>query len=399
MLLLRMYIIEPVCKQFKITPRYYNNYFSLLGSTAKFTIHRQADDGTLEELLPTTSAPFGWTSVENEIKQFLEKIAGEGILEYLEKLDKTEYLLIMKDFENKTMDFGSGYKHVRIKLPLLFLRCVNERNLGGLSKTLQNSKYRDTVTYKNFKLCFKPLEFENLFQNVIDGMIECVSNILAEKDFYNVNDIIMVGGLSNSQFIQKALREKFKTRRFITPEEPELAVLKGAVYFGHLPKAISRRAACYTYGVQIFRKFRQGEDPEDKKITFNGLEQCKDVMYPLVKRGKRIEPGCLYSVECQSSIPYQESIQCGIYVSNCDNPQFVDEKGCRLLGEVTVMLPRGVTNAELEETIIFGETEIIFRVKELHTGKVFGTAIDPLEYKTSSERLTCTCFVKQKQIR
>lgn len=91
---------------------------------------------------------------------------------------------------------------------------------------------------------------------------------------------------------------------------------------------------------------------------------------------------------------YQEKIQCGIYVTTCDSPTFVDENGCRLLEKVTVMLPRGVANADLEETIIFGETEIIFRVKELNTGKVFGTAIDPLEYKTVSESLTCTCFVK-----
>lgn len=334
------------------------------------------------------------TSVKNEFEKFLETVAGEGILEYFAKTNKAGYLKIMREFEMKTMDIGSWNEIVRIRIPLQFDHCVKERNPGGLSKALKNSKYRDTVTYKNLKLCFKFSEYVKLFQNAIDGLIECVANILAEKDFADINDIIMVGGLSNYQFFQKALREKFKKRRFFMLKEPELADLKGAVYFGHLPNAISGRAARYTYGVQIFRTFRPGEDPEDKKNTFNGLEQCKDVFYPLVKRGKRIEPGCIYSVECQSSIPYQKLIQCGLYVSTRDSPQFVDEKDCKLLGKVTVKFPLGVPNADLEETIIFGETEIIFRVKELNTGKVFGTAIDPLEYKMSSESLMCTCFVK-----
>lgn len=363
----------------------------LLGSAAEFTIHRQANDGTLEELLPTTSVPFGGTSVNKEFEKFLEAIAGKGILESFARDHFNLYLDLMNDFEFKKRDFSST--KVRINIPLEFENYVNEKNGVRLAKALHNSYYRNTVTYKNYKLCFNLSEFEKLFRNAIDGIIECVANILTTKEFDDVNYIIMVGGFSNCGIVKKALREKFKTRRFIIPIEPDHADLKGAVYFGHLPNSISRRAARYTYGVQVCHKFRPGEDPEIKKIKVNSLELCKDVLYPLVKRGERIEPGCMYSVVCQSMF-YQEKIQCGIYVSNCDGPTFVDENGCRLLGKVTVMLPRGVANAELEETIIFGETEIIFRVKELNTGKVFGTAIDPLEYKTVSESLTCMCFVK-----
>lgn len=346
-------------------------------------------------MLLTTSAPFGGTSVDKEFEKFLETIAGEGFLESFAREHFENYLDMMKDFEFKKRYLCPGsYSTVRIHVSLQFDKYVKKKIGVNLAKALQNSYYRDTVTYKNYKLCFKLSEFENLFRNAIDGIIKCVANILTTKEFDDVNYIIMAGGFSNSRIVQKALREKFKTRRFIIPIEPQFAVFKGAVYFGHLPNSISRRAARYTYGVQVCHKFRPGEDPEIKKVTVNSLEQCKDVLYPLVKRGERIEPGCMYSVVCQSFMSYQEKIQCGIYVSNCDSPQFVDEKGCRLLGKVTVMMPRGVAYAEIKETIIFGETEIIFRVKELHTGKVFGTAIDPLEYKTSSESLTCTCFVK-----
>lgn len=349
----------------------------LLGSTADFTIHCQAKDGTLEELLPTTSAPFGGTSVNKEFEKFLETIAGKGILESFAREHFESYSNMMNDFEFSNR--YSLYTRVRIKITLEFDKYVKKKNGVGLEKALQNSHYRNTVTYKNYTLCFDISEFEKLFRNAIDGIIECVANILTTNEFDDVNYIIMVGGFSNYGIVEKALREKFKTRRFIIPIEPELAGLKGAVYFGHLPNSISRHAARYTYGVQVCPKFRPGEDPENKKIKVNSLELCKDVLYPLVKRGERIAPGCMYSVVCQSIMFNQKKFECGIYVSSCDNPKFVDENGCRLLGKVAVMLPRGESNAVLEETIIFSETDIIFRVKDLNTGRVSETAIDPLK--------------------
>uniref|UniRef100_K1PQ01 Heat shock 70 kDa protein 12A n=1 Tax=Magallana gigas TaxID=29159 RepID=K1PQ01_MAGGI len=230
------------------------------GGTVDITVHKKADDGTLEELIPASGGPSGGTSVDKEYEKFLEKIGGE----------------------------------------------------------------------------------------------ECT-------------------------VIQKALREKFKSHRFIIPMEPGLAVLKGAVYFGHLPNAISRRVARFTYGVQICPKFKPGEHPENKKITVGDVARCKDVLHPFVKRGEQIKPGFEISTVCHSLKPQQGKIECGIYISDGENPKFVDEKGCRLLGKLTVTIPQGVYNAEIEEVIVFGETEITFRARQLESGKLFEAVFDMLD--------------------
>lgn len=369
-------------------------FLSLLGSTADFTIHRQADDGTLEELLPTTSVPFGGTSVDKDFEEFLEKIWGEGIVKSFAKINPENHAHMMKCFEERKMTYRLSDSVKRVSVSIYdFAKLVRE-TVGCPYKALQNSVYKDSVTLERFRLHFNTSVFNIFFQNAINGIIECLANILANKDFDDVSDILMVGGFSNSHIVQNALREKFKTRRFFITNEPGIADLIGAIYFCHLPKAIPRRAARYTYGVQICRKFKPKKDPENKKITIKGLEQCKDVLYPLVKRGQRIEPGCTFSVECVTILPNQESIQCGLYVSKSDNPQFVDQKDCTLLGKVTVQLPQGVSNAEIEETIIFCETQIIFRVREINTGEVYKTAIDILECKMSSEHLTGMFFLK-----
>lgn len=331
----------------------------------------------MEELYPATGGPLGGISVDGEFEKLLEIIAGTNILKsFAAERSMEDYLNMLRDFEAKKRD-SSGQKLIRIVIPLKLDSYIKEKIPGGLSKALQKSIYKESITYKNYKLCLQLSEFQKLFQNAIDGIISCIANVLANKDFDDVRNIIMVGGFSECKFVQAALREKFKTRHFIIPAEAGLAVLKGAVYFGHLPNAISRRAARYTYGIQICRKFKPGEDPEDKKVTVDGKERCKDVLHPLVKRGERIEPGCEYPVVCKSLKPSQGKIECGIYVSKEVNPKFVDEKGCRLLGKVTVQLPPGV-NAEIEEMITFGETEITFRARQLETGRLFETSFDML---------------------
>uniref|UniRef100_A0A8W8KYD9 Heat shock 70 kDa protein 12B n=1 Tax=Magallana gigas TaxID=29159 RepID=A0A8W8KYD9_MAGGI len=370
------------------------------GGTADITVHKQTKDGTLEELYPATGGPLGGISVDGEFEKLLETIAETNILKSFAERSMVDYLTMLKDFEAKKRDNSeakntdsseakrpdNSKEKVRIVIPLKLDKYVKEKIPGGISKALQKSIYKDSITYKNYKLCLELSEFQNLFQNAIDGIINCVAKVLANKDFDDVKNIIMVGGFSDCKFVQTALREKFKTRHFIIPAEAGLAVLKGAVYFGHLPNAISRRAARYTYGIQICRKFKPGEDPEHKKIIVGGMERCKDVLHPLVKRGERIEPGCEYPVVCHSLKPSQGKIECGIYVTKEVNPKFVDEKGCRLLGKVTVQLPPGVNNAEIEEIITFGETEITFRARQLETGRLFETTFDMLDENSNSKK-------------
>lgn len=316
--------------------------------------------------------------MDKEYEKFLEKIGGEGILQSFARINMEDYLNLFRDFEFKKREVKMDSK-LRIKFPLAFDGYVKERNSGGIKKVLQNLEYGDNADYKNYKLCLDPSVFLTFFQRATDGVVKCMEDILANKKFDDVRDIILVGGFSECTVIQKALREKFKSHRFIIPMEPGLAVLKGAVYFGHLPNAISRRVARFTYGVQICPKFKPGVHPENKKITVGDVARCKDVLHPFVKRGEQIKPGFEISTVCHSLKPQQGKIECGIYISDGENPKFVDEKGCRLLGKLTVTIPQGVYNAEIEEVIVFGETEITFRARQLESGKLFEAVFDMLD--------------------
>jgi hypothetical protein len=53
----------------------------------------------------------------------------------------------------------------------------------------------------------------------------------------------MVGGLSESEYVQKSMQTAFPDINVLIPEDPELAVMKGAVLFGFNPSVITARVA------------------------------------------------------------------------------------------------------------------------------------------------------------
>ena len=350
-----------------------------LGGTGDITVHKQADDGFLEEVIPATGGPIGGTTVDRAFEIFLETIGGNGILQTFKQAFMEDYLILFTEFEAKKRDGGD--LKVRVTLPLKLERLITKNCKKPIAKILEESKYKGDVTYKQKKLIFEPSVFKSFFSEAREGVIKCVEDILKDDSCVDISDIIMVGGFSESNYIQKSLREKFQSYRFLIPDQSGLAVLTGAVYFGHIPHAISKRVCRYTYGVQICRKFMPGKDPESRKIKIGGVDRCMGVLHPIIRRGDRIEAGLERPHAFQTLQHKEGKFNCGIYVSDKRDTKFVDDKDCRLLGTLTVEIPntRRDHPPEIVETFIFGETELTFRAELLESGQPIECSFDMLD--------------------
>ena len=324
----------------------------------------------------------GGTTVDKAFESFLETIGGKGILKTFKSSFMEDYLNLFTEFEAKKRDGGTDIK-IRVTVPLELENLIKKTRKKTIGKTLEDSEYKGVVTYKTKKLTFEPSVFKSFFKEAEEGVIKCVDDTLKNDCCADLSDIIMVGGFSESKLIQKSLRDKFQKHKitFLIPDEPGLAVLKGAVYFGHLPNAISRRVSRYTYGVQICRKFVPGKDPESRKITLGGVDRCMGVLHPIIRRGDRIEAGLERPHAFQTLQHKGGKFNCGFYVSDKRDTQFVDDKDCRLLGTLTVDIPNTKREhpPEIEETFIFGETELTFRAKLLGSGLPIECSFDMLD--------------------
>lgn len=187
----------------------------------------------MEELIPATGRPFGGILVDAEYEKFLETIGGKGSFKSYATGYMEDYLEALRDFERIKREINQS--NVRIRIPESLARFICSRTGCVISEALQNTIYKQKVTYKNSKFCLPFSEFKTFFKIVIDNVTNYIEDIFANNDVGYIREIFLVGGFSECSIIQNALRERFETCHFIFPKDARIAVLKGAVYLGHIP--------------------------------------------------------------------------------------------------------------------------------------------------------------------
>lgn len=99
------------------------------------------------------------------------------------------------------------------------------------------SQFQNFVEYKDNKLHLSVKLVENLFQDVCSPIVEHIKEIFktTKKFETKMETIIMVGGFSESPYLQETMMSAFPDYEIMIPHEARLSVLKGAVLYGHYP--------------------------------------------------------------------------------------------------------------------------------------------------------------------
>lgn len=360
----------------------YSTYnFIITGGTVDITVHQRKPDATIEEVVPPSGGPWGGKSIDEAFYKFLEDICGSGVLKELKEEELEDYIDLFREFETKKRSIKTDQTNkIVITLPVSLTELVKDKH-KKFENALEKSRYKDRVNYAKQKLHISPEAFRDLFKNTITEIIKLVEKLLNDKKLSDMNTILMVGGFSECELVQEAIRKAIgKPRKLIIPEEAGLAVLKGAVLFGHQPKVVSQRIARYTYGIQSWPDWDPDMHPETKKVNINGQVRCKDVFFKYITKGERIQSGHEVSQIFQALKPEESTLECTVYISSDDNPRYITDPSCQRLGVLTIQLPPhspGQT-IEVEETLIFGDTEILCRARDLRTGRISEVQFDLL---------------------
>lgn len=130
-----------------------------------------------------------------------------------------------------------------------------------------------------------------VFDPVIDEVINLIQFQLDRLNETKLDYIILVGGFGQSKYLLRKIKDNFeyKVGNIVVPDAGELAVSRGAVYFGLNPYSISHRRMRLSYGVGISSPFVEGLDRLDYKIKDKaGKFFCKNRFDPFVKKGEDV---------------------------------------------------------------------------------------------------------------
>ena len=157
----------------------------------------------------------------------------------------------------------------------------------------------------------------------------------------------------------------------LIPEEPDLAVLRGAVMFADNPSFIQERRSRKTYGMSCTVPFEPDKHDIRRKKTINGLDECEGVLNPFVRKGDKLRSGETRVIFLMPFQPTSTRIKMDFYQSSDDvlatkDVIYIDDP---LLGKLrTINYPLGDVdkglNRMIRVEISVGESEMKIMVKE-----------------------------------
>lgn len=336
------------------------------GGTVDITVQRVLEDGNLKEIFKASGGAWGGTKVDESFLQLLVEVVGSNVMKIFKTKHTGDELELFREFETKKRTItGDCSSKVTLRMPFQLNETFDEEFGTSLKDHIKQTCFKGKMNWTGDKLKVDPNIIRGLFELSANSIVEHVRDLLKEEACRNVSTFLMVGGFSECILIQDAIRKNFPGKRVIIPEDAGLAVVKGAVLFGHNPLTIISRKAKYTYGISTTRKFQPG-DPVDKRIIVNCREKCSGVFSKHVEVNQTVPVG--EALETQTYTPLyadSKSVVVKIFTSSDEYPEYTSDPSCNYLGKIDVPLSPGSNeNTIIEVKMTFGDTELAVEASE-----------------------------------
>ncbi|XP_052218754.1 heat shock 70 kDa protein 12A-like [Dreissena polymorpha] len=341
------------------------------GGTADISVHEKQSDGSLKNIHAPSGGPWGGIYVDANFIEFMAELFGTMAINALQSKDMYDYFDMIRDFEVKKRKFEfDSQSDITFRIPIILKEISEEQCHQSLSERLASLKYgRKVFTRGRDKLGVNSSIIQNWFTEPVSKTVNHISRVLKEQRMKDVGLIVLVGGFADSPYVQQRFRQELPEKQLIVPGEAGLAVLKGAVMFGHKPDIISSRVMDHTYGVKINEIYDEEKHPIDKKVYRQGewrVENCFEIF-----------------VRANDDVPVDSKVTRNFTLS--DNPDYVvihrtqnedpiftTESGCDILGTLAVDAEIGIPllEQEIQVTFMFGDTDLHVLCTHFNTGIV-----------------------------
>ena len=357
----------------------------LLGGTVDVTAHRTLKGGKIEEILPASGGPWGGIYVDRQFAHLLEDIFGKDFLNRYKSAHPEGWFQLISSFETTKKPFnGADQKSLRVAMPWSFGDFHSEHKGGKSIKNSVQAYNHPDISFTNGTIVIQYKTAKQMFSQMLGHITTHVKALLKDPKLATCMYIFMVGGFSESRLLQDQIKRNFEKNdtKVLIPSEAQLAVLKGAVLFGHFPTEITTRIARLSYGCDVSKRFDpEIHDTNKMYKTDDGSKWCIDIFQTLVKQGDTISIGkeISHNAYCASKDITEISTMIYSIDGQPRQPvQYVDSPEVEYLGKIVTKLTpcTHVDENILTRVFTFGGTEIHVRVVHEATGKENTTSVD-----------------------
>ena len=300
---------------------------------------------------------WGGTQVNNSFQGLLTKLLGAPIISKFKEEKFFDYLEMMSDFEiQKQFISLDNDDEVMLKVPESLINMFREETKEELSDVIEQSPMKGQLEWTSGRLIVQPDLFSTFFSVSIDNVLSKLKEMFEENCSRDVSTLLVVGGFSESPVLKRAIKRSFRDKSIIIPEHPSLAILQGAVIYGHKPMTVKTRICKYTYGFMAVKTIEHQDSQVPRNRTILGGECESGVFDKLVEIGQPVEVGRYQVEKTYTKVsPGQTSMILLMYTSTSKEPRYVTEDHCSLLGDLVLTLPPG-SDEEVVVSTMFSDT-------------------------------------------
>ncbi|CAG8769558.1 32184_t:CDS:10, partial [Gigaspora margarita] len=340
------------------------------GGTVDLTVREllSGDELALGEVTERTGDYCGSTFIDREFLKFLGEIIGSDALKYFKTKCYGEMKTMIDDFctflkfrfTGETEDLEWTFDLHRI--------CPGLKDYI-IEKNRSYDKWMIKVTGDHVKKMFDP---------IIERIIRLINLQLENSPKCSI--IFVVGGFSESEYLQKRIKEEFEQRvkYIVIPPEPTAAVVNGAVIYGLTLNSSEQYNAKMPIGPIIksrVLKYTYGTDIKSSR------EFCI-----LAKKGTIANLDQKFEQSFKPFNPSQTAMNFNIYITKNEEPKYCNEDGIEFLGKLEIDLPDFDLGLGRKVTfsLCFAEEEIKATAINLLNGQNYHTTFTLLKHVNKS---------------
>ncbi|KAK3099872.1 hypothetical protein FSP39_011017 [Pinctada imbricata] len=347
------------------------------GGTIDITARMVTEDRTLRELHHATGNGHGGNSVNDNIYDFLKELFGSDVMAEFQHDSRysSEYLDLDQEIETKkraVKDELETQKVMTLTIPAQLLELFEEKNDKDFEAHFQTVKGDRNLLLKGNRLRVDFKTVYGFFQPSLKAIVNDTDRVLQHKDCKDITKIILVGGFAESKIVSACIKKHYDNMTVVIPQDPGLAVLKGAVIYRHWPEVVSYRKCPHTYGSRLMRYFLKDFDDQSKLKMVRGQPVCLDVFGKFVTIDTEFETNqTCDSLEVFPLRPDDTEMTVFIYKTDAEDARYVTDDGCTYLGKIKVDMPdtTGGLDRKVILTLTLGQTEIVVKGKHWPNGK------------------------------
>ncbi|XP_063447154.1 heat shock 70 kDa protein 12A-like [Mytilus trossulus] len=320
------------------------------GGTVDISAQQVLENGEVKIIHKECGGPWGGECINQQFVKMLKELFGNEVMKQFKRNNGEDLLQLLRDFEVKKRNYRvEGKESVTIRMPFSLTELFLDIEGSDVATKIAISRFNATVRLKRDKLSIAGSLVETFFSETIKMIIDEVVSILKHERCSDVSAIMMAGGFSEADTLQHAIKRQFQSLEVFIPLDGSLAVLKGAVIYGHNPSIVSSRVCNYTYGIACSKIFDPSTHDPDKKWFLDGRELCKHLFEVLFEIDEEVHIGQTRKTEFTDTflsdhmqIRRYEPLKCQFMVSTKKDPFYTTDESCMKHGSMILSPPNGM---------------------------------------------------------